>query len=268
MITKSLNQALFAAMFGEATEVIVENVGENLETLTELKTKYPDAIDFKQEGDNITLTKCGDELYLEMVKFNLKVENGIAELNDKGECGPIKSLLKFLSWLFKNVNKKTAEDVMGYVHSVKVSIEEGANIDNEVKAYVENFGSNLKEDLVAALGNVTSAPSYNSVKASLIDNMYELLVKYSNEIFEEVMDNPKANDYTFWDACTRDEAFETLGIEEEDEDVVMKCNLTDITESYADYMCEYLKSSGLLSYYIMTSETSASLLMVDTRIPV
>lgn len=80
MIPKNLNQALFAAMFGEETEVIVENVGENLETLT--------------------------------------------ELNDKGECGPIKSLLKFLSWLFKNVNKKTA------------------------------------------LGNVTSAPSYNSVKAS------------------------------------------------------------------------------------------------------
>lgn len=46
MITKNLNQALFAAMFGEETEVIVENVGENLETLTELKTKYPDAIDF------------------------------------------------------------------------------------------------------------------------------------------------------------------------------------------------------------------------------
>ena len=151
---------------------------------------------------------------------------------------------------------------------MNVSIEEGANIDNEVKAYVENFGSNLKEDLVAALCNVTSAPRCNSVKTSLIDNMYELLVKYSNEIFEEVMDNQKANEYTFWDACTRDEAFETLGIEEEDEDVVMKCNLTDITESYADYMCEYLKSSGLLSYYIITSETSASLLMVDTRIPV
>ena len=48
----------------------------------------------------------------------------------------------------------------------------------------------------------------------------------------------------------------------------MKCDLTDITESYADYMCEYLKSSGLLSYYVMTSGISASLIMVDTRIPV
>lgn len=33
MITKNLNQALFAAMFGEDEEVIVENVGENLDTL-------------------------------------------------------------------------------------------------------------------------------------------------------------------------------------------------------------------------------------------
>ena len=48
----------------------------------------------------------------------------------------------------------------------------------------------------------------------------------------------------------------------------MKCDLTYVTESYADYMCEYLKSSGLISYYVMTSETSARLLMVDLRMPV
>jgi hypothetical protein len=144
----------------------------------------------------------------------------------------------------------------------------GSNIDSEIKSYVENFTSNLKEDLVSALGKVTAVLSCNSVKLSLIDNMYALLVKYSNEIFEEIMDNSKVNEYTFWDAGTRGEALENLGIEEDDEDVVMKCDLIDITESYADYMCEYLKSSGLLSYYVMTSETSANILMIDTRIPV
>lgn len=268
MITKSLSQALFSTMFDEEEEVTIENVGENLETLTELRNKYPDAIDFKCDGDNILLTKCGDELYLEMVRFNLKVENGIAELKAKGKCGPIKSLLKFLSWLFSNVNKKTVEDVREFIHTVTLSVERGSDIDPEIKSYVENFTSNLKEDLVSALGRVTAVLSCNSVKLSLIDNMYALLVKYSNEISEEVMDNPKVNEYTFWDACTRGEAFENLGITEEDEDVVMKCDLTDITESYADYMCEYLKSSGLFSYYVMTSETSAALLMIDTRIPV
>lgn len=268
MITKSLSQALYASIFGEDEEVIIENVGENLETLTDLKTKYQDAIDFKCDGDNIVLTKCGDELYLEIVKFNLKVENGLAELNDKGECWPIKSLLRFLRWLFENVNKKTFEDVREFIHIVTLSIDNGSDIDPEIKSYVENFTSTLKEDLVAALGKVTAVLSCNSVKLSLIDSMYTLLVKYSNEISEEVMDNPTANEYIFWDACTRGEAFENLGIFEEDEDVVMKCDLSEITESYADYMCEYLKSSGLISYYIMTSDTSARLLMIDTRIPV
>lgn len=41
-------------MFGEETEVIVENVGENLETLTELKAKYPDAIDFLSKKEIIS----------------------------------------------------------------------------------------------------------------------------------------------------------------------------------------------------------------------
>lgn len=81
-------------------------------------------------------------------------------------------------------------------------------------SYVENLTVNLKEDLLAALGRVTAVLSCNSVKLSLIDNMYALLVKYSNGIFKEVMDNPKVNEYTFWDACTRGEAFESLGISE------------------------------------------------------
>ena len=132
-----------------------------------------------------------------------------------GILGGIRTLYPRLSEAIDSIiNERTGDDVWEYVHYITLNVEEGSDIDPEIKSYVENPTANLKEDLLAALGRVTAVLSCNSVKLRLIDNMYALLVKYSNGIFKEVMDNPKVNEYTFWDACTRGEAFESLGISE------------------------------------------------------